>query len=101
MTDPPPRPVMCPRCDKPMHAALVKTAIWRDERVFLIENIPAQVCDSCMDQYYDEDVADALRRLAEDGFPSAEIKREVLVPVFSLEKRIKRPSPDSAPIYWY
>jgi YgiT-type zinc finger domain-containing protein len=83
-------PVPCPRCGRAMRAATVKTAIWQDERLFVVEDIPARVCDSCVEQFYDDDVTDALRRLAEDQFPPAEVRREVLVPVFSLEGRIQR-----------
>jgi YgiT-type zinc finger domain-containing protein len=69
-----------------MRPAMVKTAIWQGERLFLVEDIPAQVCDSCLEQFYDDDTTDALRRLTEDGFPGARSKREILVPVFSLER---------------
>ena len=79
----------CPRCDEPMRSATVRTVIWEGDRLFVVEDIPAQVCDSCVEQYYDEDVTDALRRLTEDKFPAAEAKREVLVPVFSLTGRIR------------
>ncbi len=68
-----------------MRPALVKTAIWQDDRLYVVEDIPAQVCDFCMEQYYDEQVTDTLRRLTEEGFPSIRAKREILVPVFSLE----------------
>lgn len=44
-----------------------------------------------MEQFYDDDVSDALRQLAEDGFPVSEARREILVPVFSLTDRIRRP----------
>ncbi len=81
--------VRCPRCDQPMHSATVKTVIWQGDRLAVVEDIPAQVCGSCLEQYYDENVMDALRRLTEDKFPAAECKREVLVPFFSLEGRIR------------
>lgn len=77
-------PVPCPKCDQPMRSGVVKTAIWAMERVFIVEDIPAQVCDSCVEQFYDEQTTDALRRLTEKGFPRAEAQREILVPVFSL-----------------
>lgn len=99
MSDAPAMPVICPRCRKPMRAAIVNTVVWRDQRVHLVEDIPAHVCDICTDQYYDEEVTDALRRLTEDNFPAAEIKREILVPVFSLTGRIKRPSAEHPKIY--
>jgi len=83
-------PVACPRCGGIMCSATVKTAIWRDDRLFVVEDIPAQVCDSCMEQFYDEETTDALRRLTEEGFSSLKPKKEVVVPIFSLEGRIVR-----------
>jgi YgiT-type zinc finger domain-containing protein len=85
-----PLPVPCPRCGQAMRPATVKTAIWREERIFLVEQIPAQVCDSCIEQFYDEETTDALRRLTEEGFASLTPQREVLIPVFSLEGQIRR-----------
>ena len=87
------RPVECPRCEAEMRASVAKTSIWIGERVFIVEDVPAQVCDSCVEQFYDEDVTDAIRRLTEQGFPSAEAKREILVPVFSLEGRVMQRRP--------
>ncbi len=89
MSDLPPQSVPCPRCDEPMRSATVKTVIWQGDQLFVVEDIPAQVCGSCLEQYYDESVTDALRRLTEDKFPAAEAKREVLVPLFSLTGRIQ------------
>ncbi len=89
MSDLPPQSVPCPRCDEPMRSATVKTVIWQGDQLFVVEDIPAQVCGSCLEQYYDESVTDALRRLTEDKFPVAEAKREVLVPLFSLTGRIQ------------
>ena len=83
-------PVPCPRCSGAMHPSMVKTAIWREDRLFVVEDIPAQVCDSCMEQYYDEETTDALRRLTEEGFASVKPKRESLVPIFSLDGQIRR-----------
>ncbi len=89
--------VECPRCGSGMRPSVVKSAIWIAERLFVVEDIPAQVCDSCVEQFYDEETTDAIRRLTEQGFPSAEAKREILVPVFSLEGRIqprREPTPE-------
>ena len=71
-----------------MRSAIVKTVIWAGERLFVVEDIPAQVCDSCIEQYYDESTTDALRRLTEEKFPADEVKREIVVPVYSLTGRI-------------
>ena len=83
-------PASCPKCGGAMSSATVKTAIWRDDRLFVVEDIPAQVCDSCMEQFYDEETADTLRRLTEEGFSSLQPKKEVVVPIFSLEGRVAR-----------
>ncbi len=72
-----------------MHSEIVKTVIWVGEKMYMVEDIPAQVCDTCVEQFYDESTTDALRRLTEEKFPLAEAKREVLVPVFSLAGRIQ------------
>src|SRR5437870_3640797 len=92
-------PVPCPRCGEAMHPATVKTAIWREDRLFLVEDIPARVCGSCMEQFYDEETTDALRRLTEEGFSSVEPKREMLVPIFSLEGQIRRRTSSEEEVY--
>lgn len=58
-----------------------------------MEGIPALVCWDCGDQYYDDDVSEAIRRLNEDGFPEAEAARTELVHVFTLEGRIRKRAP--------
>ena len=52
-----------------------------------------------MEQFYDDDTTDALRRLTEEGFASATPKRELLVPIFSLEGRIIRPARSEDDLY--
>jgi len=81
-------PELCPRCDVPMRADLVRTAIWLGDRLCIVEDVPAQVCDACAEQFYDEPTTDALRRMTEAGFPASEATREVRVPVFSLRTRL-------------
>ena len=90
--------VPCPRCGQALRSDVVKTAIWREDRLFVVEDIPAQVCDSCMEQYYDEATTEALRRLTGEGFASATATREVVVPIYSLESRILRATPRSADV---
>ncbi len=84
------RTVPCPVCGGKLRPALVKTDIWHGERLYVVEDVPAWICDACMEQVYDEAVTDALRRLNEDEFSSVEPKRQMLVPVFSLEGRVQR-----------
>ena len=72
-----------------MVAKTVKTTIWQGDSVAIVEDIPAHVCSLCLEQFYAADVSEALRRLVEEGFPAEAAKREILVPVFSLEGRIR------------
>ena len=72
-----------------MQSKTMRTAIWQGDRVAIVEDIPAQICPACGEQCYDGPVSDALRRLAEDGFPARAASSEILVPVFSLKGRIK------------
>lgn len=89
---------LCPSCREPLVASTVRTAVWQGDRVAVVEDIPAMVCRSCREQYYDDDVSDALRKLSERGFPESDAEKTIRVPVFSLEGRIRErtePSGDS------
>ena len=79
----------CPRCDEALAPKTVRTTIWREDRVTIVEDIPAHVCGSCMEQFYDDDVSDALRVLVAEGFPAEAADKEIQVPVFSLKGRIR------------
>jgi YgiT-type zinc finger domain-containing protein len=83
-------PAICPRCSSPLGAATVRTAIWQGDRLAVVEDVPTHVCGGCLEQYYDDDVSDALRRLNEEGFPVAAADRVESVPVFSLRGRIRK-----------
>ena len=91
--------VPCPRCSREMRSASVKTAVWREERLFVVEDIPAQVCDSCMEQFYDEETTETLRRLTEEGISCVGAKREILVPIFSLEGQIRKRTSSEEEVY--
>ena len=86
----------CPRCGGSLSASTVRTTIWQGERVAIVEDIPAHICGNCLEQFYDDDVSEALRRLAEAGFPKVQAVREIQVPVFSLAGHIQSrpPLPD-------
>jgi YgiT-type zinc finger domain-containing protein len=71
-----------------MRPGLVKTAIWENDRLFVVEDVPAQICDVCVEQFYDDLVTDTLRTLTENAFTSETPDREEVVPVFSLKTRV-------------
>ena len=90
----PQRPVLCPRCQRPMRSDEVNTVMWYRERMVLVENIPAMVCDTCVEQFYDDETTEGLMRLTEEGFPLAEQTGEILVPVYRLKRRPPPPPPE-------
>ena len=65
----------------------VKTVMWHQEQMLLVEDIPAMVCDNCGEQYYDDEITEGLLRLTEQNFPWAEKTREIVVPVYTITRR--------------
>lgn len=45
-----------------------RPVIWQGKRLAIVEDVPANVCEGCSEQFYDRSVNDALPRLAVDGF---------------------------------
>lgn len=86
-------PALCPVCNQRLTPMKVRTAIWQNDRLAVVEDIPALVCPGCTEQFYDDDVSDALRRLNESGFPESAADRMIQAPVFSLEGRIRTRKP--------
>jgi YgiT-type zinc finger domain-containing protein len=81
-------PLACPRCSARLTEAVVRTVIWQADAAAIVEDIPAHVCGGCMEQFYDDAVSEALRRLAERPMTVAEADRVATVPVFSLRTRL-------------
>jgi len=69
-----------------MHPALVRTALWYGERLVVVNGIPALVCDTCKEQYFDDTTAVRLDLLRGAGFPEDRVSGELRVPVFEFGK---------------
>ena len=74
----------CSYCRGSTHEGRVKTCLWEDGGVFIIEDIPARVCEKCFEQFYDEGTVIQIERLRKDRFPRRKAKKVIEVPVFSL-----------------
>ncbi len=85
----------CPSCQKLTYAATVRTNVWLGDRLIVVEDIPAQVCELCGEQYYDELTSETLRALVGDDLESVKPKRVMEVSVYSLEGRIPQPPPEA------
>jgi YgiT-type zinc finger domain-containing protein len=61
----------------------VRSAFWQDDRLVVVEDIPALVCGSCAEQFYDDTTVVGLDLLRGGGFPVEDARAELRVPVFS------------------
>jgi YgiT-type zinc finger domain-containing protein len=73
---------------------LVRSAFWLDDRLVVVEDVPAVVCGSCREQSIDDDTVVQLDLLRGEGFPAERALRELRVPVFSFAGR---PGPGVGP----
>lgn len=79
----------CTQCGgADFQARNVRSAFWQDERLVVVEDIPALVCGSCGEQYYDDAVMMALDLMRGDGFPTETARGEMTVPVYSVRDRL-------------
>jgi YgiT-type zinc finger domain-containing protein len=63
----------------------VKTAFWEGKGVVIVEGIPALVCESCGEQYYEDETAMKLDLMRGTGFSAENAVRSMTVPVFVFE----------------
>lgn len=80
--------VLCTNCASPnIHRTNVRSAFWHQDRLVVVEDIPAIVCDACHEQFYDDSTVVMLDLLRGEGFPAEAACGELRVPVFSLRER--------------
>lgn len=76
---------MCEQCGGGrLHRQSVRSALWHGDRLVVVEDIPAMVCDDCHEQFFDDTTVLLLDRLRGEGFPEALANREIVAQVFSL-----------------
>lgn len=64
--------------------AEVRSAFWHDDRLVVVEDIPALQCGSCGEQFFDDAAVVALDLMRGDGFHESKARAVISVPVFSL-----------------
>jgi len=65
----------------------VRSAFWQDDRLVVVEDIPALVCGACAEQFYDDTTVVGLDLLRGEGFPAEKARTALNVPVFSFSDR--------------
>ena len=74
----------CPVCESTdTRQGRVRSAFWHDDRLVVIEDVPALVCNVCGEQFYDDATVNIIDRMRQNGFPPETAVRELRVPVFS------------------
>lgn len=71
----------CNVCQGRLEERLTTYTQWLDERLIVIENVPALVCEQCGETYYAPDVVDKIQAVIWSG---AEPVRTVETPVYDL-----------------
>ena len=91
-TDPQPR-ITCANCGSAdVRMDEVRSAFWQDDRLVVVEGIPALVCAACSEQFYDDATVVGLDLLRGDGFPADKARAELRVPVFAYGDRVRAKS---------
>ena len=77
----------CPVCESTdTRLARVRSAFWHNDRLVVIEDVPALVCNACGEQFYDDAAVLMIDRMRNSGFPAEDAVRELQVPVFAFGK---------------
>jgi YgiT-type zinc finger domain-containing protein len=66
----------------------VRSAFWHDDRLVVVEDIPALLCRACGEQFYDDNTVLMLDLLRGDGFREDQARARISVSVFSYRDRL-------------
>ncbi len=78
----------CTQCGRAsLRATMVRSAFWQGERLVVIEDIPAMVCEACQERFYDDATVMLLDFKRGEGFRPEDAVAELRVPVFSLRAK--------------
>ena len=91
----------CPVCESTdTRLGHVRSAFWHKDRLVVIEDVPALVCNTCGEQFYDDAAVLMIDRMRNNDFPAEDAVRELRVPVFSFGKigatEVDAPSPEAS-----
>lgn len=76
--------VACASCGSAdVQAQRVRSAFWHDERLVVVEDIPALVCNACGEHSYEDYTVVVLDLLRGGGFPAERARGELRAAVFS------------------
>ncbi len=74
----------CRSCGGRTQPGMVNLAVWLENRLVAIRDVPAYVCEACQEQSFDQHTNEAIATLSARGFPRSESWEEIVVQVFRL-----------------
>jgi YgiT-type zinc finger domain-containing protein len=75
----------CYFCKGPVQDARVRIIRERNGKLFIIDNVPAQVCQQCGEEFYRGWVLEEIDRLMDSG---ESVEREITVPVMRFRREL-------------
>lgn len=75
----------CPFCGGNTRADVGRMALMIDDRVTVIEDVPARICDGCLEQFYDEHILFKVDQVRGKRFAGAEPRKMIQTPVYAWE----------------
>ncbi len=67
----------------------VRSAFWHDDRLVVVEDIPALRCGACGEQFFADEAVVVLDLLRGDGFQESKARTSISVPVFSYRDQLR------------
>ncbi len=74
--------MICDFCGGKTVRRLVKKHHWRKGRLFVVEDVPAEVCRNCGERYFHATILDAIDEMLKKDHP---VKEKLQVEVVTLE----------------
>lgn len=82
----------CTNCGgNEVRRAEVRSAFWHEDRLVVVEDIPALLCAGCGEQFYDDTTVLVLDLLRGQGFAEERATSRISVPVFSFRDHLPGP----------
>ena len=75
----------CYFCKGPVQDSCVRIIRERNGKLFVIDNVPAQVCQQCGEEFYRGWVLEEIDRLMDSG---ESVEREITVPVMRFKREL-------------
>ena len=74
----------CKYCGCETNEDIIKAALWTNEGLIVIEDIPARLCEGCGEQFFEEEITQRIQQII--TYPVSKAKRQIRAPVYSLSQ---------------